>query len=50
MLLWGVNDPWITMNRANKMLALLPSASFRPLQVYEWCRVREKPYTLIPEP
>jgi len=32
MLLWGVNDPWITMQRANKMLALMPSASFRPLQ------------------
>ena len=33
LLLWGVNDPWITMNRANKILHLLPSANFSPLQV-----------------
>jgi hypothetical protein len=38
------------MKRANKMLALLPSASFRPLQVCEWCRVREAFSTLNPEP
>ena len=31
MLLWGKNDPWITMNRANKMLELMPSATFSPL-------------------
>ena len=32
VLLWGENDPWITMNRANKMLDLMPSATFRPLR------------------
>ena len=32
LLLWGSNDPWITMSRANKILQLMPSAEFCPLE------------------
>ena len=32
LLLWGKNDPWITMSRANKILQLMPSAEFCPLE------------------
>jgi len=31
LLLWGENDPWITMDRANRMMELMPSASWSPL-------------------
>jgi len=31
LLLWGENDPWITMKRAKKILDLMPSATFVPL-------------------
>ena len=42
VLLWGVNDPWITTKKADKILELYPAADFLPI-VAGHCPHDEKP-------
>lgn len=41
-LLWGINDPWITDAKAQRMLGMYPAAAYLPL-VAGHCPHDEKP-------